>query len=442
MRGLPVAGAAALIAGSLAAGCSGGSADLCAGHGVRCEAPLSCDPDDGRCKCGGRGGAECLPGSACDPATNTCISSRCATVICSGGNSCDQIDGTCKCGGTGGSTCAPGEVCNPATRLCESSIDCEAVACPVNQTCDAATGKCVCGNAECAAGQSCAVVDLSQRVCIADLCSGVTCLGSTACDPADGRCKCNGAVCPGGSVCGCPPGADGGIGCPEVERSCQPGNACAGVPCTSGTTCDPTDGQCKCGGPGGPVCGADQVCSLASFQCQGGNQCLLPGGAMKQCEGGTSCDPEDGWCKCGGRGGEICSDGLTPDAGPAENCVLTRFSQVCRPRCDPRLQNCPSGTYCYFDTAARIPVAYCAVNSDVKAVNQTCTGPTACFTSAPTLTALFCEGLGTFDQPGGTGVCRAFCDTARGNCAQVPCLQACVQIPGAAPGVGICEPRC
>src|SRR5687768_9397115 len=85
--------------------CGGGPKNVCLDRNVRCDAPLVCDPDDGVCKCGGRGGVKCPEGFLCDAIANTCLSTRCADVDCQGGTSCDVNDGKCKCGGTGGDLC-------------------------------------------------------------------------------------------------------------------------------------------------------------------------------------------------------------------------------------------------------------------------------------------------------------------------------------------------
>ncbi|MBX5481318.1 MAG: hypothetical protein IRZ16_05650 [Myxococcaceae bacterium] len=439
MKNIFLAALAALVTAVITVAC-GGSGDLCKDKNIRCEDPLACDPDDGICKCGGRGGVVCREGEVCDAVSNTCLSTRCAGVNCSSkpGTTCDQLDGQCKCGGTGGQICGENETCDPALKQCVKNTDCSTVACPVNEVCDPSTGSCVCGTETCGPGESC-TVDANNKSCAPDNCFGVKCLGNTTCDPADGRCKCNGAVCAPGSVCACPAGSDGGTCAAEV-RICQPGSACANVVCTGGTTCDPSDGQCKCGGPGGPVCRSDQVCSLTTFQCQGGEQCTLPDGGMKICPLGTSCDPEDGVCKCGGRGGEVCNSGA--DGGPEETCVESIFSQTCRQTCDPRFQNCPAGQFCYFDTTAKHPTAYCAVNSGTQTLGQACNNATACFTTDPSPRGLFCANLGTFDQPGSTGFCRAFCDTTVPNnqsCPTVP-PHICTTIKDAAPGVGYCQP--
>ncbi len=448
MRNVFLAALAALVSGVVTVACSGSGGNLCESRNVRCESPLTCDPDDGVCKCGGPGGTECQEGSACDSDSNTCLSTLCAGVSCGGANQngydCDRLDGTCKCGGTGGTVCAEGQVCNPATKSCQPAASCDQVACPQNTVCDPTTVTCMCGTSVCAQGQACSVAADNTKVCADDLCSGVTCLGATTCDPTDGRCKCNGVACQSGELCGCPQGADAGT-CDDAQRTCRSGSACANVTCGGGTTCDPADGRCKCGGPGGPACGSGQVCSLQNLQCQGGDQCQTPDGGNVICTGGTSCDPENGRCKCGGRGGDECDDGT--DGGLAETCVQSLFSQACRPRCDVRLQDCPSGTYCYWDTTAKTPTAYCSVPSSNRVAGQGCTAATDCFTTNPTPKGLLCNGLGTFDMPGSTGFCRTYCDTTVGNqscpafgpTGQALPPQKCTQIPGASGGWGFCE---
>src|SRR5687768_12422719 len=96
----------------------GGAKDLCVERRIRCDGALTCEPESGLCKCGGRGGVLCAEGFTCDGATNTCLSSKCVGVTCSGGTSCDVTDGKCRCGGTGGKECDPGDICESSTRTC------------------------------------------------------------------------------------------------------------------------------------------------------------------------------------------------------------------------------------------------------------------------------------------------------------------------------------
>lgn len=438
-KNIVLAGLSAVVVGVVTASCGSDTGDLCVDRNVSCEAPLGCDPGDGVCKCGGKGGVVCESGFSCDPLSNTCLSTRCARVDCSdkAGTSCDVLDGVCKCGGTGGLVCGDGEACNPNAKACVAVTNCNEVACARNQTCDQTTGRCKCGAAECAIGQSCSVGTDGAKVCAADACSGVVCTGSNVCDPADGYCKCNGAVCQSGEACTCPGGASE---CDADKRTCRSGNACVGVTCSNNTTCDPSDGRCKCGGPGGPECANNQICNLGPpAQCQGGAQCSLADGGVKTCSGGTSCDPEDGLCKCGGRGGLVCApENADGGVSSAEVCVQNPVQLACRLPCDTRAPRCPQGTFCYFDSSAATPAAYCAAPTDSKVEDDGCTAPTACF-STNSGRALHCLGLAL----GQTGLCRAYCDTAAGTggCIQVPRPQTCMQITGAPSGYGYCNPN-
>jgi hypothetical protein len=442
-KNLSVAAAAALVVGVVTVSCSGGSKDLCVERNVSCDAPLLCDPTDGVCKCGGRGGVSCPSGFACDATSNTCLSTLCAHVDCSDqpGTSCDVTDGSCKCGGTGGVVCGSGQTCDGNARACVRTSRCEDVGCSKNQTCDATTGQCLCGQATCTATQACVSSGAAgAKSCVADLCSGVACTGGTACDSADGQCKCGGAVCQAGQACQCTTG-DGGT-CADADRACRAGSACASAACANGTTCDPVDGQCKCGGPGGPACGSNQLCALSQAngpQCIGGQQCTQPDGGAKTCAGGTSCDPEDGRCKCGGRGGIACAPAAT-DGGTAqaEVCVQNPSQQACHRPCDIRNSDCPTGTFCFFDSSASTPVAYCAAATDTRVEGSACTSPTACF-AADRGVALHCLGLAL----GQTGICEAYCDVAAGTtgCVQVPRAQVCTQISNAPAGYGYCLPQ-
>ena len=426
--------ACALTLSVLAASCGGGSRNLCTSKNIRCDNPLICDQDDGICKCGGHGGVVCPSMFTCDSATNTCQSTRCAGVDCStrASTSCDVFDGICKCGGTGGTVCTATETCDPASKRCNPTVNCNERACSRNQTCDLGTGACRCGTSTCMDNQFCAP-NGEMKMCIGSICNGVHCAGANKCDVNDGYCKCNGVICQSGEACACPAGSDGGT-CADDKRICRPGSACIGVTCNGGTTCDPVDGQCKCGGPGGPACASNQICSLGPPpQCQGGAQCVNLDGGMKVCLGGTSCDSEDGKCKCGGRGGTVCA---TADAGtPAEVCVSSALQQSCRRPCDVRAPDCPAGTQCYFDSSAATPVAYCATPTGAQPEDNACQAATACYSGTPPR-AMHCNGLAL----GQTGICRPYCDVAAGTqgCLQVPNPQTCQQIPGAPTGFGYC----
>jgi hypothetical protein len=401
--------------------------------GKGCPAPLTCDKEDGVCKCGGRGGVVCSDGYSCEAETNSCVATRCGSVNCSNGTSCDSSDAKCKCGGANGVVCAEGQVCNPVAKACAAPVDCAQVACPKNQTCNPNTGSCVCGLAACPAGKSCAVATDGSRTCVDNACSGVTCLGNNACDSKDGLCKCNGAVCQTGEACGCPVGS---TSCEASARACAPSSLCVGKSCPNQQTCDPVDGQCKCGGPGAPACTPDQICRLdPPMQCQGGQQCQNADGSPKTCATGTSCDPEDGKCKCGGRGGVVCAAATATD--PADVCVSSSLQKACHRPCDPRSPDCSSGSYCYFDATVATPVAYCILPTDSRGEGSQCVSATACYSDGPPR-SMHCVGLGS----GGSGICRSYCDVAAGpsGCPQTTQAQNCLQITGAPEGVGYCQP--
>lgn len=132
-----------------------------------------------------------------------------------------------------------------------------------------------------------------------DLCADVECLdAATTCDPSDGICKCGTGddriICKSNEICQT-----------EPNPSCLQ-DRCVGVICEGGQTCDPTDGVCKCGAF---TCSEGEVCSQ--------NRCEVPDPcAGKLCPEGQSCDSEDGACKCGGEicgANERCDDGICVD---------------------------------------------------------------------------------------------------------------------------------
>ena len=50
------------VMGVVGASCGGGVKNICVDRNIRCSSPLICDPGDGICKCGGRGGVVCAEG--------------------------------------------------------------------------------------------------------------------------------------------------------------------------------------------------------------------------------------------------------------------------------------------------------------------------------------------------------------------------------------------
>lgn len=373
---------------------------------VVCAAGLSCDPGDGVCKCGGEGGTICATGGVCTG--GVCVYS-CGGIVCDRGTTLDPLDCQCKCGTQ---VCLANESCDTGTRTCYVASRCVGVACGGGMSCDPADGVCKCGGASCAGGEVCVAGQ-----CTSEPCAGVSCTGGALCDPADGVCKCGGSsgrLCTYGELCACPSGAS----CKDEDRRCTTSAKCAGVACSGGTTCDPADGLCRCGGPGGPICQAGQSCDVLRKACLGGDRC-----AGVTCGASLNCDPEDGVCKCGGQdgvNGEVCEAGE----------VCGHFNDVvrCVTPCDPRTQKCAgTGQACYFDIYAR--VSYCAVaGKNIEGAG--CRVATDCG-----------KGLHCQQFPGETGNCRRYCNVPDGasGCPQTVEAQDCYQLDGADHDVGSCD---
>jgi hypothetical protein len=133
-------------------------------------------------------------------------------------------------------------------------------------------------------------------------CANVSCGQFEACDPTDGQCKCGGRQGGDGGVSGvvCVSGET----CSGILQQCV-SDLCANVNCSNGNSCTPSDGMCRCGGV---ICGADSLCDQTLHQCSS----VLPCQDVL-CPGGESCDPTTGTCACGGSascgGGQSCIDG-------------------------------------------------------------------------------------------------------------------------------------
>ncbi len=380
-----------------------------------CPESLECDPGDGVCKCGGQGGAICGGSGTCKE--GVCVYA-CSGVECSGGTTLDPYDCTCKCGGQGGPVCADSQICDPATRSCFVAGACESVACAAAMVCDPADGKCKCDGVECAGGESCV-----EGACAVDRCAGVNCTGGTSCNPEDGKCHCGGAegqICSFGETCECPGSAPA---CVEAEKRCTPSTKCINVHCTGGTTCDPADGKCRCGGPGGPVCAFGQSCDVMAGACLGGDRC-----AGVECSGGLECDPEDGVCKCGGLNGEVC--------GENEACArLASGGGECVRPCDPRQQGCPEEQGCYFDIYSQL--SYCQVpGKDLDEGQSPKTEGMGCFGASDCAIGFHCQ-----QEPFQPGKCRRYCSVPDGasGCPQIPEAQVCEVLNGAVAGLGACD---
>jgi hypothetical protein len=148
--------------------------------------------------------------------------------------------------------------------------------------------------------------------CSSTRCHGVSCAALESCDPADGQCKCG--TSPTWSTCA--PGES----CDSQLQACV-SSVCQGVVCSNGSTCDPQDGTCKCGGA---VCEAGQTCDSFTLTC------VLS--ACPICVGGSSCEPDAGACVCGSgpscTAGQECIDG----GCSADPCALVSCppGQICQ----------------------------------------------------------------------------------------------------------------
>jgi hypothetical protein len=388
--------------------------------GVTCVGGTVCDLGDGLCKCGGEGGVVCSATATCDVKARACTEPAhdCAGVRCSGNTACDPADGTCKCGGAGGVTCTAGQVCDSQTRSCTSALACAGVVCGGSESCDPGDGRCKCAGAVCGAGQLCQAGD-GGAACVTSRCAGVHCTGDTSCDPASGACLCGGFSCVAGQTCLC--ASDAGS-CSDAARSCQASTRCASVSCTGGSSCDPTDGVCKCGGPGGPVCGAGQACDVTVGACLGGDRCR----GVTCNVTGTSCDPEDGKCKCGGQGGVQCTTDQT--------CFSLAQGYACRVPCSPLNPVCPTGLACYFDETGGASSGSCQVpglRTGPPQNAQTCQASNDC------VEHYHCGPLVGHSFPGN---CERYCavDQGAGGCTgSLNCVQIGNGVPIDADGGGL-----
>jgi hypothetical protein len=343
-------------------GCGPGDCDPTTGICAPCTGDDSCE-DDARC-IGGRCVESCDPASpgtcsrgTCDPATQECR--ECRADECGEGRVCDPnngrcrevrecpdgacaygrcVDGTCRaCTRTSG--CEDGEVCNTdngtCTDGCSGPSDCifpgqECIdgvcrkACGDDAECDR-TSYCeggYCRNAYPSDGR-CPRPDMtvSGAWCYASCASRTNACGPLeACDPVNGDCRI--ACGPGGLDCPmfqqclsglcidkcdprvlpCPPGTctyDDAQN-PYCASSCSPADRCCGVTCTGGSTCDPETGFCS--GGFDPCAGV----FCPSGTCVGGI-CTSSGG----CTWDFDCSS-----------GDVCEDGVCVDPGGVEVCAM------------------------------------------------------------------------------------------------------------------------
>lgn len=183
--------------------------DIC--DGVVCSGGTTCSPIDGKCRCGGADNAApiCSSTQTCDQANRRCTGGNaCATVQCAAGSnlSCDDEEGICKCGGRDGLVCADGEGCVPSVDLpvpsCVKRCD------PLRTDCsgDHATGLTGCYYGAASQIAFCAepgsARDGEDCTTTTDCVSGYHCTS----DGEEGVCRkyCNSndpGSCPGGTAC-------------------------------------------------------------------------------------------------------------------------------------------------------------------------------------------------------------------------------------------------
>jgi hypothetical protein len=164
-------------------------------------------------------------------------------------------------------------------------------------------------------------------------------------------------------------------GCLPHEKVCEPSTRCDGNTCDGGTSCDPIDGACKCGAA---VCSDGQSCAFG--------QCI--GGCAVLCEQGMSCDGDDQQCKCGGRGGFPCA--------ADEICVKQPTELACRLACALSAPLCPGEQRCYLDSSG----VYCAWPSALGLEGEMCRRSTECAQGG-------CAGVSPSSP---LGMCRDACD--------------------------------
>lgn len=393
-----------VLPAALGAACDGTTTeqilDRCAE--VACLESFRCDPADGVCKCGGE---PCRQGQACaqTPAPH-CVATLCAFASCAPAETCEPETGRCLCGAA---PCGPEMVCEDGACVAEDR--CNSVVCPEGERCDSESGACACDGGRCGEDASCV-----EGVCVFNRCAGVHCGPEERCSQEDGRCHCGAE---GGPICGasqvCVRGGE------ESLASCEESSLCADVVCGGGTSCDPNDGQCRCGGFGesAPICSLEESCH--DGRCVGGDLCMVDG-APKECAGLSSCDPSDGACKCGGSEGRSC--------GGNEVCLTFEEGLRCAQICDPLSpeEGCGAAEACFW-----------LVGATVYETAAVCAAPgsgglgSACERSDDCRASLFCSAAGR---------CRALCDLSldEDSCPHLAAGTFCAPVPNGPEHLGFC----
>ncbi len=393
--------------------------------------------------CGG--GEWCVGGECQDP----CLNIDCAL----GGRRCPQANQVC-CDRV---CCAPGLVCRfgqclPPAGVCDPPCADDEIC--INSQCYCnEVPPALCGSTECCIDAACTDVcdpnpcaaNPTDRLCVvdcaeaqgfrcADGCDAVVCsLPNTVCDPDDGQCKCGAQeqLCTGGQCCvagQCDDPCTSPNPCagnPEnrgCQRDCNLANGyscynlCAAVTCTlPNTTCDFNDGLCKCNGT---ICGA--------------NQCCLGGACDDPCSpdpcGGLQCVRD-----CNQAAGYTCTNLCLP----TDPCVTNARNPDCQASSGScRCHNLGPDTWATCNNSqcceAGVCVAPCTPNPCVAAPNTRCN--VLCAFSGPDYTCSDpCSGNNCATANGGrnpdclaqaSGSALCTCNAEGAPCVAGECCQA------------------
>lgn len=398
-----------------------------------CETDEYCLPDG--CHCGPLTdldtctAAECCIGEACD---DPCIPNICSANLTDRGCSpaCDQEPPyTCRnlCNGV---SCSPPLSCDLDTGTCR----CDGEDCTSSQCCVVSGGGATIACVDACTPNPC-LGNVNEKVCVRDCnqasgyrcidpCASVTCSAQNpVCNHLNGACTCDGSgeICGSGECCNetisqcatpCSPNPCTTnpnyrctVNCSVAgDRTCS--NYCDSVNCTStGSTCDPVDGVCKCGGVPctGSVCCISNVCDdpCAPNPCLGNatekqcvRNCAHPSGLGYTCVDpclSVTCGPRNpvcnhvnGACTCDGAslvcGTTQCCDTGTCDTPCVPNPCTTNPNYRCTVDCAQSLDYACSN-FCTGVTCTKPNTVCDPVDGVCKCGGVACSGTSVCCVS-------------------------------------------------------------
>ena len=336
--------------------CTGGH-DPCVDT-LACNGEEQCDEDADACTFGT---PTCSPGTMCDAATDSCVSS------CSG---C-FIDGVCYpsfarhptdaclfCRPAASSTawtanvgvsCDDGAFCN-GPDACDAGGACvpvgaapcdDGVACNGAEGCDEAANACAPGTSTCAPGTYCnAATDTCSAFCAGCLIDGV-CYPDYVTNPANPCERCRSGFSTTSWFVSVGATCDDGLFC-TFGDACAPSGACTGTvqtcddgaACTVGEFCDESADACVAGTS---TCATGLTCDAATDSCL-----LVCTGGTTACRGACvdlRYDPTN----CGGCG-RVCA------AGPNQSAVCAMGA--CLAACNAGYADCGPGPGCETSTSS------------------------------------------------------------------------------------------